>query len=317
LGDYGHRYSGENHPHGAVLSYYLPEGLQTLKEQRREAEKARAEDGGDNPYPSWDALRAEDSEESPTIILTIRDADGELVRRLEGPVSKGFHRVTWDLRYPAPDAVNLNPPSSRAPWSTPPQGPLALPGEYSVSLSQRHRGVLTELDGPVSLTLKPLHEGGTQATDRSAVLAFQMQTAELQRELEAANGTLGEMDERIKHLVQAVIDTPAAAEAEAQSVRDLRDRLIPIRISLSGDRTVASRAERTPMSLSSRIGDLVGNWTSQSAITQTHRDSFSVASEQLQTVVADLRAVENDLGALERRLESMRAPWTPGRGVME
>ena len=62
-------------------------------------------------YPSWDSLRVEDREEAPSILLTVTDAQGNLVRRLTGPTSAGLQRVTWDLRYAAPTAPRSGPPS--------------------------------------------------------------------------------------------------------------------------------------------------------------------------------------------------------------
>ncbi len=37
-------------------------------------------------------------EEPPAVILTIKDAKGKIVRRLDEPATAGIHRVTWDLR---------------------------------------------------------------------------------------------------------------------------------------------------------------------------------------------------------------------------
>ena len=51
-------------------------------------------------YPSWDTLKAEDREEPAAVILTIRNAAGQIVRRLAGPGAAGLHRVVWDLRWP-------------------------------------------------------------------------------------------------------------------------------------------------------------------------------------------------------------------------
>ncbi len=90
----------DNPPFGAVITYYLPEPILTSKEQRREKEKEIEKQGGDTPYPGWDALAAERAEEDPAVVLTIRDSQGTVVRKLEGPAKAGFHRVAWDLRYP-------------------------------------------------------------------------------------------------------------------------------------------------------------------------------------------------------------------------
>ncbi len=59
------------------------------------------------PNPAFGAeltyyLRDDLSKDSPRLTLTVADADGKEVRRLEGPASPGLHRVNWDLRLPAP-----------------------------------------------------------------------------------------------------------------------------------------------------------------------------------------------------------------------
>ena len=55
-------YSAPNPPHGAVLTYHLRDGLETLAEQRRKAEKETEEGGGAIGYPtsrgSWRAARS-------------------------------------------------------------------------------------------------------------------------------------------------------------------------------------------------------------------------------------------------------------------
>ena len=84
-----------------MFTYYLRDELLTKKKSRRKNEKAIAKEGGDTPYPGWSELRSEELEDDPAVILTVRDAAGTVVRRLSGPVSAGFHRVAWDLRYPS------------------------------------------------------------------------------------------------------------------------------------------------------------------------------------------------------------------------
>ena len=56
-------YTADNPTYGAVFSYYLKDGFKTLKAQRRAKEKKLEKQNKDTPYPSWDALRAEDNEE--------------------------------------------------------------------------------------------------------------------------------------------------------------------------------------------------------------------------------------------------------------
>ena len=136
---------------GAVFTYYLKDGFKSRAERRREAEKEKREAGEDDAYPDWDELRAEDREETPTILLTVRDADGNVVRRLTGPTGKGFHRVAWDLRYPPASPTSLEPFPTDNPFRDPPSGPLAAPGTYTVELASRIDGEVTVLAEPDEL----------------------------------------------------------------------------------------------------------------------------------------------------------------------
>ena len=314
-GDWGvGRYTADNPPYGAVFAYYLPEDLQSLKEQRRKAEKERAKEGEDNLYPSWDQLRREDREEAPSVTLTVRDESGNVVQRINGPAGKGFHRVAWDMRYPAPDPVNLKPKTDYAPWQGPPKGPLATPGQYSVSLSKRVQGQSVDISAPQSFELKPLFEGGLVTDDRQALLDFEMQSDKLYRAVTGANRAMDEIQARIDHLLKAANDTPSSTEAHAQALRALNARMQDLKVKLRGDRTISGRAEAVPMSITSRINTIVGgHWDSQSAVTANYRDSYVIAEQQFGEAVGELKAIAADLAETEAALQAEGAPWTPGR----
>ncbi|MFB3079779.1 MAG: hypothetical protein ACE1Y4_17430, partial [Lysobacterales bacterium] len=314
-GDWGAgRYTADNPPYGAVFAYYLPADLQSIKEQRREAEQERAAEGDDNPYPSWEQLRREDREEAPSMTLTVRDSKGKVVQRIDGPADKGFHHVAWDMRYPAPDPINLEESTDLAPWESPPRGPMALPGTYTVTLSKRVEGELMDIMGSQIFTLKPLYSGGLVTENRQDVLNFQMQTAELYRAVAGANEAAGEIQNRIDHLVAAVEATPAASEEQAQVVRILNARMQDLQVMLNGDSAVSNRAEPVPMSITTRVGNIVdGSWSSQAAVTGNYRDSYAIAAQQFPEVLEELKSIFADLSRLEQELQSEGAPWTPGR----
>ena len=102
----------DNPPFGAVITYYLPADIQTAKEQRREGEQKIEKEAGDTPYPGWDALRAEAAEDDPGVVLTIRNSNGDVIRKLAGPAKAGFHRVAWD--FALPEIRGVDRPGSRA-----------------------------------------------------------------------------------------------------------------------------------------------------------------------------------------------------------
>ena len=70
-----------------------------------------------------------------------------------------------------------------------------------------------------------------------------------------------------------------------------------------------------PPAIIDRVQGIVfGHWTSSSEATRTFQDNYSIAAAEFAPVLADLRqAVGVDMKNLEDQLESLGAPWTPGR----
>ena len=308
-------WSAENPPFGAVFTYALRDGLKTKAKTRREAERELEKEGADTPYPSWEALRAEDREDEPAIVFIIRDASDQIVRRITGPTGKGLHRVAWDLRYAAPDAVQLTPPS-RSPFASPNVGPMVLPGIYSVTLAQRVNGVVTPLSEPQTFTLKPLHETPEATADRPALLAFQQETATVNQVVAGAVASASELRNKLAHLKLAVeaIEVPNA-EVRAQ-IQALEAQLDEVDIVLTGDSTVAGRNEPAPWPVRSRVSQIRGwGWFTQAPATGSNVAALNTAKAELDSALTQLREIEAGIEQTEETLTTLGAPFTPGSGV--
>ena len=306
-----------NPPFGAVLTYYLKDGVKTRAEIRHDAEKADEKAGKTPPYPSYDALRAEDEEIEPEIVLTVTDEGGHVVRRVTGPRTKGFHRVAWDLRWPAATPVDLTPKTDLAPWESPDRGPLVTPGTYTVTLAKVVDGVTTPLGDPQKVRVMPLGLATLAAPDKEAAFAFQAKVASLQRAVHGAIDAAKEADTRLKYLRQAILDTPNADAALLATNVELQKRLDQITVELKGDPTRTKRDVETPPSISDRVDRIVGDqWVSTGMPTGTQTDGYRFASEAFTDTLARLRTlVDDDLAGLESKVEAAGGPWTPGRGV--
>jgi len=144
------QYAAENPPFGAILSYYLPEDIPSLKSERQKKEKKLNKEGLDIPFPGWEELDAEKLQKTPEIRLTIKDARGDLVNTIAGKTSKGIHRVSWNLRSASKRGIRWGEEASS-------RGPMIIPGTYTVELAKVIDGKLTELSGPQRFEVKPLH----------------------------------------------------------------------------------------------------------------------------------------------------------------
>jgi photosystem II stability/assembly factor-like uncharacterized protein len=308
-------YAAPNPPYGAVLTFHLKEEIRTRKKSRQEAEKAAEKEKRAWTYPTAEALRAEAAEEKPVLVLTIADAEGRVVRRLTAPAKAGVQRAAWDLRYPPADPSTLEPPKIVNAYSPIPTGPLAPPGEYSVSLASRIDGVETALAGPERFTVVPWSARALPAPDRAALAAFAREIAALQRAGLGASRLAGETAGRIALVRRALDDAGNDAPALRAEGKALEGRIREITRTLDGDAVLARRNEPTPPSITDRIQFAVAaHYSSTAAPTATARRQVEVAGADLEKVLAELRRlVGEDLPRLEAAAEAAGAPWTPGR----
>ncbi|MFQ5674760.1 MAG: glycosyl hydrolase, partial [bacterium] len=312
----GAYYTAPNPPFGAIFTYYLQDDLKTSKEQRLEKEKAIAESGGDVPFPGYDKLQQESREDKPKMVLVVTDESGEVVRRVEGVATAGFHRVHWDLRYPAltPTDIEKKPPAN--PWERVPIGPLAAPGNYSVALAKVENGTVEMLGEPQSFKIVPLWNHTLTPQDRSEVLAFQRQTGELQRRAIIANEKTEELAKRMPFLKQAILETPGIDAALLERAKTLENRLKDVQKQLAGDPIRSRLWEFSTPSILARISDIVdGHWNNTYGPTKTHRDNYAIAAEEFQSVNAQLQDLIGEIEKLEADMDAAGAPWTPGRDI--
>ena len=309
-------YTAPNPPFGAVFTYYLKDKLNTRQERRREAEKAAVKAGQAPRIPTFDELHAEEEEPEPQIVLTVRDAAGEVVRRVTGTRESGLHRVAWDLRYPSPKPTSLEPPpADRPPWELPDAGPRTLPGTYSVTLISVVDGAASQLAGPESFEVVPLEIATLPAADRAAVYAFSARVARLQRAAHGAVAAGEEAAKRLDHLRKALLDTPRADVRLLAELDRLNQDLAELRIELEGDELKDKRWTPRPPGIVERVDQVADSlWYTSSAPTRTQLDAYRIAGEAFAPALARLRTlVEERLVRLEGAFEAAGAPWTPGR----
>ncbi|WP_420463905.1 WD40/YVTN/BNR-like repeat-containing protein [Candidatus Palauibacter sp.] len=307
-------YTAPNPDFGATLTYYLPETLTTTGEARRDAEGEVRAAGGDVPFPGYDVLNAEATESGPRALVAIADAVGRTVRWVTGPASQGLHRVSWDLRAPAPDPIDLTVPGFTPPWVGPPQGHLTAPGDYSAQL------VVVTAEGAREVGLAqtfavravPTAEAGT---DFGAVVAFQSEASELMRRISSAGEELGRARDRLRHMRAALLEAPAAPLALFGDLDALDSRLQGYAIRIFGDPARQRLNESTVPSISNRVGRVIGgHWDTRQTPTATHRRNLEIGETDFGAWLAEFEGfMSGDFMRAEAALEAAGAPWTPGR----
>lgn len=308
-------FTAPNPPFGAVFTYYLAEGLTTREEARQKLEKEALEADEEITVPSWEKMRREAEEEDPAILLTIRDGDGEVIRRLTGPVKAGFHRVAWDLRFPyygAETGDDGNGFFSR-------EGYLAAPGTYTVHLAKRVDGEVTDLGEtqPFRVTPLPGREPTIRGMEPLELVAFLRELHQTQRAASGAEAALEETAERLERMRAALDRSTVSGTELGDRVRELQRRIADLQVDLEGSAQRRRMGEPTAPSIEDRLQVVqTGVRFSTYGPTPTHRKSYEIAVSDLARLQQKLNALlTDDLPALSEDLEEAGVPWTPGRPV--
>lgn len=301
-------YLAPNPEYGVTFTWHMHEDLKTRKAERQERERKAHAAGQDVPYPSWEDLKAEDREVAPSVWLTIRDAEGNVVRRLPGSTGKGLHRTNWDFRH-----AGFGGGGQRGGGS----GPLAAPGSYTVDLSRIVNGEITELVAPVSFRIEPLGFDNFSEPDRAEIVEFCRQASKLAIAVNAARTLAGEAGDQIDSMLQVVESTPGMDLNLLNEIRTVQNKLTDVNEKFTGDPTKTRHNESDYPGFASRISTMMfGAMGSYEGPTGTHRNQYDIVDSEFADALVTLREVlESDLPGLHEKLDAAGAPWTPGRKI--
>lgn len=308
-------FTAPNPPFGAVFTYYLKEGLKTLKDARTEEEQKLNKDNKDIPFPGWDEVDKERRQEEPVIWLTVMDTSGNVVRKVTGPTSKGFHRVAWDLTYPDNTTIDVD----KNPGLKDGSGPMAAPGKYTVTLSKQVDGVVTELSEPVEFSVDRLYKGALEGSTPEVTVAFWKELTQFNKEISALSTTLENTSKRVEALQTALYRTTVAPGELNKELHDLRQTLYTLDEKLNGNHSKAEIGEGDIYSISARLSAAqTGTGLSTYGPTPEHKKTISIAKKEFSSLRTELEHIVNiQLPQIEKKLIAAGAPWIEGQPIPE
>jgi len=309
-------YTAENLGPEAMITYYYNETFKSLKDKRSEKEKELIKDKKDSPYPNYDQLKAEQDQEEPQLVFTIKNSKGTVVRKEFRTPKEGVQRFHWDLRYTLPNPIDLSSSSFYNPWEAIDEGTLVEPGTYTVQMDMFNDGAMTSLVGPKSFTVKALKNTVMPADDRAEKVVFQKNVAQLEADYSATQTIMDETNDKLRYIKEAIKRSEQSYETLTASVLAIEDKLQAINIELYGDPVKRKLDVSQPQTPANRIGTISYEQKySTSAPTETHKNSFAIAKREIRAIKTKVEAVYNvDIKQLEQKLISSGAPYTPGRG---
>ncbi len=306
----------KNPEFGTTFTYYIKDDApKSRKALRKEKEKELFKKGEPIPQPSEADLRAERQETEPYLTLTVTDAVGAPVRILRASPSKGISRVNWDLRYQSTRHVETD---KFSPLSDNGSGVLAMPGIYNVTLTLTTEKETKIVAGPVPFKVVPLQNTTLPAKDRPAMVAFQKQVAELTRVMQGTEDYAETLSRRTASILQALNSTLNASPDLSNKAREIQlqlDDILNVKFTRNTGKPSEEENPPAPVPLNSRLGKLSWiSWSSTGDPTQTQKDAYAILEAEFPPVYGQIKKIgETDIPLLEKALENLGAPVTPGR----
>ncbi|MEM9547595.1 MAG: glycosyl hydrolase [Bacteroidota bacterium] len=305
-------FMAENPPFGSVFTYYLKEGLKTKAEQRKEREEDAKKTTEDVPWPGWDTLDGEFADEKDKVWLTVRDEGGQVVRVIEGPAASGFHRVAWDLRYPAADLIELNP-RSRGEWDSEPAGMMVAPGTYTVEMSIVVDGETTYQSEPRTFEVVPLRSNSLKGGNINEVTEFWDLYEQTTQLVGATSSKLSHATKKTKAIGKALSRSQIEMSGITETYEALTQKVAALNKQMYGSPARNDIGEKTNPTIGNRLF-AVNRGITQSTYgpTATHRENIVIIQEEIGMIQGLLDEVGSTIKSLSKQIYEAGGPMIEG-----
>jgi photosystem II stability/assembly factor-like uncharacterized protein len=297
----------KNPPFGANFTYYMPDKIKSKKDLRKGNEKE-----GNVKFPGWEALEEENRQDGPSIVLVIKDDNGNVINTINGKNKKGFNRVSWNLSYPSKSGERLQARRSRG------GGVMVTPGNYTVTLVKRIDGVNTVLQGPEPFKVVPLYDGSLPRKSFEEMNTFREAAFAFQQDLTATNIALSKSQQTIDAMLRALNKATTPSDDLYKQLNETKIALLDLDKELHGDEIKDEIGERSNPTASD--GNSLG-WRALGNTygpTGEHKALLSRVQSQLKKVKDKLLPILNEtLPKLQSDLQKTGAPWVEGQGLIK
>ena len=305
-------YKAPNPKFGAIFTYFLKDSIASLESARKLSEKNKT----NVPFPGWDALEDEKKQQRPSILLTVRNSKGEVVKVVKGSNKKGFNRVNWDLSVADRSGEPLTPPKAGEDYFN--LNITATPGDYTVTLEKLVDGKQQQLVEEKSFKVVQLAKGALEGASYEEIIAFRKDFEGFQQDLKATQTVMTESKKKIEAMQRALQKAPRITDALTQKLHTTRSMVLTVDSKLNGNKAKADIGENNPPSATD-FGFLgkVALASSTYGPTDMHRQALNNAKARLKLIKSELGAIVNDdMPALEAELKAAGAPWIETQGLI-
>ncbi len=304
------QWTAENPAYGAVITYHLAESLTTKESQRKKDEAKLKKEKEPLEFPEWDVLKEERLEEKPKIWITIRDTEGNVLRKLSGPTGKGIHRISWDLRIQGTGAIDIH---AKDGWT--PMGGTVMPGTYQVSIAKEQEGKIFELAGPIEFEVIKLYEGAIKGPEPALVEVFRKDVFDTREALIAANVVFDEAKKKVKGFEKALSQMDEPPGTLYEELYTIKRQMGEFEERVWGDPAKRELSVYDYPSVYDRLRvAFMGLFNMTYGPTAMQIENLEIAKSEYEPLKAEIEVMVNEtIPAFEQKMIDAGAPWMNGQ----
>jgi hypothetical protein len=178
------------------------------------------------------------------------------------------------------------------------------------------KGEIKEIAGAEPFLCKPLGLATFTATDLKAKYAWIKEASDLSRSMYGTLSYAGELVNKVNACMQAIHQTPGATSDLMKEAVRINSELDEIMNIFNGPQAKASQEELPPMimPLSDRLGEMTSaTYGTSGDIPVTAKEQLEILRTEFPPVLERVKKAGTDLQQLDKKLDEIKAPWTPGR----
>ena len=309
----GQFYIAKNPTYGAVFTYHLNNLPKTSKAIRVQGERMLNSKNEDIPFPGYDKLADEMLEKSPSLILTIKDSNGNHIRNIKQNAMNGSGKIAWNLRHKSYYPVRAGRAQSN--WWFNPSGPYVTPGEYHAELYLENNGLVEKLDGPISFNVKPLRKGTLAGSSYDEYNGFRDKVSSLYIEISKYEDEFNMMKNKVQLLEKASMQLQDFSPDILKKIADFKSKYSKVEYEIDGNPARAEIGEWDKVTLATRIRIAMQGLSTSYGPTELNSSNLEIARNMLNESKGIIESLKAELESLEEEIKKLNPPHMTGSGI--
>jgi hypothetical protein len=309
----GQFYTAKNPEYGAVFTYNLNDVPKTSKSLRMQRERRLNADNKDVPFPGYDKLADEMNEKPASIILTIKDSEGNHIRNVKKNASNGSSRIAWNLRHQSYYPVRGGRGQANS-WFNP-SGPYVTPGEYHAELYLENNGSVEKLDGPIAFNVKPLRKGTLEGASYNEYNSFRTRVSNLYVAMSKYQDEFNMMKSKIELLDKASLQLETFSPDIMKKISDFKSKYNAFDSETGSNPARDEIGEWDKPTISMRVQIAMQGLSTSYGPTDLNKSNLDIAERLFEKLATDVKEFKSELESLENEVKELNPPHLSGTGI--